>query len=58
MNNEIKFLANVKQVNVKNLASMDKEVRVVLSVVGKDIDQAILLSNLSIEKQVEVKAEL
>ena len=55
---QIRCYANVKQVSVKNLVSLDKEVKIVLSIVGADIDQAILLSALPIETQVKIEAEL
>lgn len=53
----MEILANVKQVSVKTLASGDKELRITLSVVGPEIDEALELGRLSPEQQVIVKTE-
>lgn len=53
----IEFLANIKEIRSKNLASGDKEVWVRLSVVGADTVEANKLANLPPEALVKVQYE-
>ena len=50
--------ANIIKVETKNLVSGDKETRLILSVVGADIEGAILLAGLPIEARVKLEVDL
>ena len=52
-----KFYASVKDVKVKNLKSGDKEVWIILSVVGADVENAVNLAKLSPEKLIKIEYE-
>ena len=47
--------ANVKQVSVKILMSGDKEVRIVLSIVGDEVNEALNIGKLSPDQTVIIK---
>jgi len=50
----ISFLANIKEIRVRNLISGDKEVKIDLRIVGADVIEANKLADVPIGKQVKV----
>lgn len=54
--NNIEFLANIKEIKIRTLVSGDKEVRLSLSIVGQDINEANKLAYLPVDKQVKIEA--